>query len=321
MQVSNAVIIIAAELLVAVAITAVILFFYTRKLNSTIKKQQLLIKKINRELRISQQNAAIPSPQEIAPPPPALQRSYADYINEMIKATLEQHSLLAPEDNIESSQGEQHPLFQRILALRYAFLRAEQQSTTEKSGNNAYWGILQTALEPLLLQAPPPPVIDNRTESELEACKQENETLRVRLGDSKNKIEQLHQQLQEHNEHTQQAESKLIQLQQEITAAQELLVQKTLLLGNQQSAHTEIDSLKQLVQSLSQETEQLMTKYTTLQTEFSELEQRTQQPTTLSISSPGPDLYQFKKLQAEYKDLQNEFDDLEQKYLELKLNS
>ncbi len=86
-------------------------------------------------------------------PLPTPAKPYKQFIYEQVELTQDRFNLLAPRSDIAGMQPSDVPLNQRIVALRYAFLRAEELGTTAVQGSEGYWDIFQQTLEPLL-QAP-----------------------------------------------------------------------------------------------------------------------------------------------------------------------
>lgn len=86
-------------------------------------------------------------------PLPTPAKPYKQFIYEQVELTQDRFNLLAPRSDIAGIQPSDVPLNQRIVALRYAFLRAEELGTTAVQGSEGYWDIFQQTLEPLL-QAP-----------------------------------------------------------------------------------------------------------------------------------------------------------------------
>ncbi|GGY68108.1 hypothetical protein GCM10011613_10400 [Cellvibrio zantedeschiae] len=164
MQVPNALIIVVAEINIVLLLCTVFFFFHSRKLKSLVRRQQ---EKLLELLKAQQ------SPQAEVPTPslPA-SGNYKSYLNEELDATAAEFSIHAPDGDIALELPADSSLMQRILALRYAFLRAEELGTTEDRGTAEYWSIFLQALEPLLAghQA------DNSSE-ELETAKKRIENL------------------------------------------------------------------------------------------------------------------------------------------------
>jgi hypothetical protein len=142
MQVSNTLIIVAAELCVLLVVASVLVTVYIRKLNTLIRRQQQKLA----ELLGKQGTRAQPTPSAGYDPV----ANYKHYLGELIAATTAQFTTIAPNHEISVIQPPESPLPQRTLALRYAFLRAEELSTTERFGTSEYWAIFHQALEPLL---------------------------------------------------------------------------------------------------------------------------------------------------------------------------
>lgn len=142
MQVSNAIITVAVEFNIALIVGAVILFVHARKLKSLVRRQQDKLLELLRDQPPAQPPQGMPSRTPT--------QNYKLYLNKEIEATSAQFNLLSPDQDIGTELPGDMPLFQRILALRYAFLRAEELGTTEDTGTTEYWSIFQQTLEPLL---------------------------------------------------------------------------------------------------------------------------------------------------------------------------
>ena len=171
MQVSHTLIIVAAEVYIALLVCALIFFLHARKLKALIRRQQEKLVELLRERKeIQDKPAAVP--ETVTSPT----QSYKSFLNEELENTAAQFSTLSPDADISAEQPLDSPLFQRILALRYAFLRAEELGTTEPMGTEDYWSIFQQALAPFL---PQPVSSDNNEEllAELETSKKRIENL------------------------------------------------------------------------------------------------------------------------------------------------
>lgn len=81
-------------------------------------------------------------------------KPYKQFIYEQLELTQDRFSFLAPRSDIAGVQPSDVPLNQRIVALRYAFLRAEELGTTAVQGSEGYWDIFQQTLGPLLQTSP-----------------------------------------------------------------------------------------------------------------------------------------------------------------------
>lgn len=146
MQVPNAIIVVAAEINIVLLVCAVIFFIHSRKLKSLLRRQQDKLL----ELFKSQQDAPI----EAKPAASTTTANYKTYLNKELDTTAEQFAIHSPDHDIALDLPKDSPLFQRILALRYAFLRAEELGTTEDMGTTEYWNIFQQTLAPLLAASP-----------------------------------------------------------------------------------------------------------------------------------------------------------------------
>ncbi len=164
MQVPNALIFVAAEIIIVLLVCTVIFFVHSRKLKSLVRRQQ------EKLLALLESQ---PKPSQAAPPPEPTQ-NYKSYLNEELDATSAQFSVFSPDQDIALELPNDSPLLQRILALRYAFLRAEELGTTEDKGTTEYWSIFQQALEPLLSAQGDP---NSELKAELETAKKRIENL------------------------------------------------------------------------------------------------------------------------------------------------
>lgn len=142
MQVPNAIIAVAAEVCLALAVGATLLFFHARKLKSLVRRQQEKLLELLKD----------PKPQAPTPPPQAPTQSYKTYLNLELDATSRGFSDLSDSGDITQEQSAESPLLLQVLALRYAFLRAEELGTTEERGSQEYWDIFEQTLSPLLKQ-------------------------------------------------------------------------------------------------------------------------------------------------------------------------
>jgi hypothetical protein len=145
MQVPNAIIVVAAEINIVLLVCAVIFFVHSRKLKSLVRRQQAKLLEL---LQVPKEVSGATQTTDDVPP-----SSYKSYLNKELDATAAQFEADAPDQDIALELPANSPLFQRILALRYAFLRAEELGTTEQSGTIEYWNIFQQTLEPLLAQS------------------------------------------------------------------------------------------------------------------------------------------------------------------------
>ncbi|MDF3014626.1 MAG: hypothetical protein K0Q78_2830 [Cellvibrio sp.] len=119
-------------------IAAVVLIFYSLKQKKLIRRQQEKLRELIETIKTT------------SPPKAASGKSYKQLINEQLDLTQDRFALIAPRSDISETQPADLPINQRIVALRYAFLRAEELGTTEVPGSEGYWNIFQQTLEPLL---------------------------------------------------------------------------------------------------------------------------------------------------------------------------
>lgn len=142
MQLSAFVVIAIAELYVVLLLAGIFLVFYIKKLKTLIRRQQ--------DKLVDLKGAANPLIAPGSSPEFIATQNYKAYLNKEIAATSSKFEEVSPEADIALEQAKTSPEFQRILALRYAFLRAEELGTTEERGTLPYWHIFQEALIPLL---------------------------------------------------------------------------------------------------------------------------------------------------------------------------
>ncbi len=170
MQVPNAIIAVAAEVCLALAVGAALLFVHARKLKSLVRRQQeKLLELLN-----------TPKPPVAATPQPAPQaptQSYKSYLNTELDATSQQFSSLSDDGDITQEQSPDSPQLLQVLALRYAFLRAEELGTTEEIGSPEYWSIFEQTLSPLLKQAQGTEEQNPELSAELETARKRIENL------------------------------------------------------------------------------------------------------------------------------------------------
>ncbi len=164
MQVPTLVLVVAIEIYLALLIATFALLYFSFKQKKLIKRQQSKLKELIDTIKNTQ------SPEL----PPA--KTYKQFIYEQLDITQDRFSFLAPRSDIAGIQPLDVPINQRIVALRYAFLRAEELGTTTVQGSEGYWDTFKQTLEPLLqssLEAAP-----NDTDSdELETYKKRVENL------------------------------------------------------------------------------------------------------------------------------------------------
>ncbi len=164
MQVPTLVLVVAIEIYLALLIATFALLYFSFKQKKLIKRQQSKLK----ELIDTVKNAQSP---EL---PPA--KTYKQFIYEQLDITQDRFSFLAPRSDIAGIQPLDVPINQRIVALRYAFLRAEELGTTTVQGSEGYWDTFKQTLEPLL-QLPAEALSDDTDNDELETYKKRVENL------------------------------------------------------------------------------------------------------------------------------------------------
>ncbi|HEY8939279.1 MAG TPA: hypothetical protein VIM59_03790, partial [Cellvibrio sp.] len=162
MQVPTLVLVVAIEIYLALLIATFALLYFSVKQKKLIKRQQNKLKELIDTVKNIQSPAL----------PPAA--TYKQFIYEQLDITQERFSFLAPRSDISGIQPTDVPLNQRIVALRYAFLRAEELGTTTVQGSEGYWDIFNQTLEPLLQSTQQNSSADN---DELETYKKRVENL------------------------------------------------------------------------------------------------------------------------------------------------
>ncbi len=164
MQVPTLVLVVAIEIYLALLIATFALLYFSFKQKKLIKRQQSKLKELIDTVKNTQ------SPEL----PPA--KTYKQFIYEQLDITQDRFSFLAPRSDIAGIQPADVPINQRIVALRYAFLRAEELGTTTVQGSEGYWDTFKQTLEPLLHS--PLDIEPNDTSSdELETYKKRVENL------------------------------------------------------------------------------------------------------------------------------------------------
>lgn len=160
MQVSSTYLIVAAELYLLLFIGLLVLFFYSRKQKKLIQRQQKKLLDVIKEIRATNSQ----------PIKPLIEKGYKFHINQQLETTQKRFSNISPDGDITTTQPDDS-LEQKILALRYEFLRSEELGTTEDTGSDKYWGIFQQTLEPLLQKS------DTNLKDELDIYKKRVENL------------------------------------------------------------------------------------------------------------------------------------------------
>lgn len=164
MQAPTLVLVVAIEIYLALLIATFALLYFSFKQKKLIKRQQSKLKELIDTVKNTQ------SPEL----PPA--KTYKQFIYEQLDITQDRFSFLAPRSDIAGIQPADVPINQRIVALRYAFLRAEELGTTTVQGSEGYWDTFKQTLEPLLHS--PLDIESNDTSSdELETYKKRVENL------------------------------------------------------------------------------------------------------------------------------------------------
>ena len=145
MQVSTTLLIVAAEIYLMLMIGMLVVFLYSRKQKKIIDRQQQKLLELIKEIRQTNHSPVVSK---------AVEKGYKFYLNQQLDVTQKHFASISNQGDIAAEQPLDGPLDQRILALRYAFLRAEELGTTEEPNSENYWSIFQQTLEPLLQASP-----------------------------------------------------------------------------------------------------------------------------------------------------------------------
>lgn len=151
---------VAIEIYLALLIAAVVLIFYALKQKKLIRRQQGKLRELIETIKTTS-----------SPATPA-GKTYKQLIYEQLEFTQDRFALIAPRSDISEAQPTDLPINQRIVALRYAFLRAEELGTTEVPGSEGYWNVFRQTLEPLL-QSTANTALDLPLDTSLEASSSE----------------------------------------------------------------------------------------------------------------------------------------------------
>lgn len=168
MHIPTLIIAVAIEIYIALLIATIILLIYSFKQKKIIRRQQDKMREMIDIIKNSEAPIQTPT------------KPYKQFVYEQLEFTQDRFNLLAPRSDIAAIQPSDGPLNQRIVALRYAFLRAEELGTTAIQGSEGYWDIFQQTLEPLL-QQDPAPALDTINEIDLNIDSDELETYKKRV--------------------------------------------------------------------------------------------------------------------------------------------
>lgn len=160
MQVPTLVLAVAIEIYLVLLIATVVLIIYSFKQKKLIRRQQDKLREWIETIKTS------------SSPVVPVGKLYKQLIHEQLKLTQDRFSLIAPRSDISEAQPAELPINQRIVALRYAFLRAEELGTTEVPGSEGYWNVFRQTLEPLL-QSTADNALDLPLDTSLEAFSSE----------------------------------------------------------------------------------------------------------------------------------------------------
>lgn len=169
MQVPTIILAVVVEIYLALLIGIVILLFYSSKQKKIIRRQQEKLLELINEIKK-------------APSAATSQKTYKHHIDEQLENTQQYFKKIAPDGDIASIEPSDRSLDQRIVALRYAFLRAEELGTIEDMGSDRHWILFQQALEPLLqTSTPAAPILTSIPTPTSPASTEELETYKQRV--------------------------------------------------------------------------------------------------------------------------------------------
>lgn len=161
MQIPTLILAVAVEVYAALLLATLVLLWHSRKQKKLILRQQGKILELINAVK-----------KNVSAPPSAPTKSYKQLLNEALDVTQSHFQQIASGQDITAIEITDLPLEQRITALRYAFLRAEELGTTETTGSDRYWELFQQTLAPLLA-----PAADTELQEQLETYKKRVENL------------------------------------------------------------------------------------------------------------------------------------------------
>lgn len=141
MQVPTLVLAVAIEIYLLLFIAIALLIVYAFKQKKLLRRQQTKLLDLIEIIKT-----------ESSPGEPT-GKNYKQLIIDQLELTQDRFALIAPGNDISDVEPSDLPINQRIVALRYAFLRAEELGTTEVPGSEGYWDVFRQTLEPLLQSA------------------------------------------------------------------------------------------------------------------------------------------------------------------------
>lgn len=141
MQVPTLVLAVAIEIYLLLFIAIALLIVYAFKQKKLLRRQQAKLLDLIEIIKTES------SPEE------PTGKNYKQLIIDQLELTQDRFALIAPGSDISDVEPSDLPINQRIVALRYAFLRAEELGTTEVPGSEGYWDVFRQTLEPLLQSA------------------------------------------------------------------------------------------------------------------------------------------------------------------------
>ncbi|MDO3380567.1 hypothetical protein [Gilvimarinus algae] len=135
-------VIVGLEILLALLVLCLLALLYVRKLRALLARQQ-------EQLRQAMEKAMAPAaPAPVAQPAPVSDPK--THLAEQLAATLEHFQALAPEVDIDQTEGAELDEPARISATRYALLKTELEATENGGWQEDHWQALAERLAPLL---------------------------------------------------------------------------------------------------------------------------------------------------------------------------
>jgi len=177
MQVSNLILIAAAELAALLLVACIFLLVQNRSLRYAVRKLQSRVKKLVSDLKLARSEA-----KAAKNAPPKATTDYKHFLNIHINKVRDHHETLGANRDIVLDIDPETPLPRRAAALRYAVLMAEKEATGHQKHDNSDWKLLQHKYEQLFryydayAEAEPEP-----DESTLEALNDELQSAKKRI--------------------------------------------------------------------------------------------------------------------------------------------
>lgn len=142
---------VAVELVVVLLAVSAFLLFHLNKLKKIARilknkllEQRALTAKLEQELTAAK---ALPPPDD---------KTFVDYLDLEIDATLDYHAELEGSGNIDLDIARDTPLDRQLCSLRYIFLLAEKEARYAGSAEQSNWEVLQAKLQQIIEMYDPP---------------------------------------------------------------------------------------------------------------------------------------------------------------------